>query len=225
MGRGIRLRRARGEIFEYFAGLSAERRRNPGEDLVSQLACATIDGEPLPEEELLAFYLTLVVAGNETTRNAVSGGMLAFCENPAAWQQLIGDPALLPGAVEEILRWTSPVIHHARTAAEDVTLRDTRIAKGDTLALFYPSANRDEEVWEDPFSFRIDRARRPHLALGVGEHVCLGAHLARLEIELVFRHVAQRVTGMERTGPIERLASANVGGIKQLPLRLQLRRD
>ncbi len=217
------LRRARGEIFEYFADLSAERRKNPGDDLISQLACAEIDGRPLPEGELLAYYLILVVAGNETTRNAVSGGLLAFIENPAQWQRLHQDPSLLPGAVEETLRWTSPVIHHARTAAQDVVLRGVEIAKGDTLALFYPSANRDEEVWSDPFTFRIDRPRNPHLALGVGEHVCLGAHLARLEIELALRHLSRRIESMERTGPIERLASANVGGIKQLPVRLQLR--
>jgi cholest-4-en-3-one 26-monooxygenase len=219
------LRRSRGEIFEYFAGLSAERRKSPGDDLISQLACAEIDGEPLPEDELLAYYLILVVAGNETTRNAVSGGLLAFIENPEQWSRLRADPSLLPGAVEETLRWTSPVIHHARTAAEDVALRGVPIKQGDTLALFYPSANRDEEIWDDPFSFRIDRPRNPHLALGVGEHVCLGAHLARLEIELALRHLSQRIESMECSGPVERLASANVGGIKQLPVRLHLRSD
>ena len=216
------LRRSRGEIFEYFAGLSAERRKNPGEDLISELACAKIDGRPLPEDELLAYYFILVVAGNETTRNAVSGGFLAFAEHPEQWARLRADPGLLRGAVEETLRWVSPVIHHARTAARDTEIRGVPIAKDDTLTLFYPSANRDEEVFTDPFTFRIDRPRNPHLALGVGEHVCLGAHLARLEIELALRHLSKRIESMERIGPTLRLASANVGGIKQLPVRLHL---
>jgi cholest-4-en-3-one 26-monooxygenase len=216
------LRRSRGEIFDYFSGLSAERRKNPGEDLISELACAKLDGKPLPEDELLAYYFILVVAGNETTRNAVTGGVLAFTENPEQWRLLRANPSLIRSAVEETLRWVSPVIHHARTAAEDVEIRGTRIARGDTLALFYPSANRDEEVFDEPFEFRIERPRNRHLALGVGEHVCLGAHLARLEVELALRHLSQRIEHMECTGPIQRLASENVGGITRLPVRLHL---
>jgi cytochrome P450 len=113
------------------------------------------------------------------------------------------------------------VIHHARTAQQDLELRGAKIRRGDTVALFYPSANRDEEVFDDPFAFRIDRRRNRHLAFGVGEHVCLGAHLARIEIELVFRHLAERVDSMTRTGEATRLASANVGGIKTLPVELR----
>lgn len=175
----------------------------------------------MPEAELMGYYLILIVAGNETTRNAISGGMLAFLENPEQWRALREHDGLVNSAVEEVLRFTSPVIHHARTSAHDVVIRGTQIRAGDTLALFYPSANRDEEIFEDPFEFRIDRKPNRHLAFGIGEHVCLGAHLARIEIELVFRHLAGRVVEMEATHPPERLASANVGGIKSLPIRLR----
>jgi cytochrome P450 len=213
--------RGRGEIYQYFSDIVRQRRANPGDDLVSQLAHAKIGGERMPEAELMGYYLILIVAGNETTRNAISGGMLAFLENPEQWRALREHDGLVNSAVEEVLRFTSPVIHHARTSAHDVVIRGTQIRAGDTLALFYPSANRDEEIFEDPFEFRIDRKPNRHLAFGIGEHVCLGAHLARIEIELVFRHLAGRVVEMEATHPPERLASANVGGIKSLPIRLR----
>jgi cytochrome P450 len=213
--------RGRSEIYQYFSDIDRKRRANPGDDLVSLLATAQIDGAPMPEAERMAYYLILIVAGNETTRNAISGGLLAFLENPDQWQQLNRDGTRLDGAVEEVLRYTSPVIHHARTSVSDVEIRGTQIRAGDTVALFYPSANRDEEIFEDPFRFRIDRRPNPHLAFGIGEHVCLGAHLARIEIELVFRHLAGRVLEIESAGETERLASANVGGIKSLPVRLR----
>jgi cholest-4-en-3-one 26-monooxygenase len=214
--------RGRAEIYAYFADLAKERRARPGDDLVSLLARSTIDGAPIGEEELLAYYLILIVAGNETTRNAISGGVHALIEHSEQWRALRADSSLASTAVEEVLRYVSPVIHHARTASRDTEIGGVAIRAGQTVALFYPSANRDESVFEDPFSFRIDRRPNPHLAFGIGEHVCLGAHLARIEIELVLRHLAQRVARIERTGPIERLASANVGGIKELRVRLQL---
>ena len=215
--------RGRSEIYGYFSDIAKQRRARPGTDLVSLLATARIDGAPLPDAELMAYYLILIVAGNETTRNAVSGGLLSFLEVPSEWDRLRRKPDLMGAAVEEILRFTSPVIHHARTSHVDLNLRGARIRSGDTLALFYPSANRDEEVFEAPFEFRIDRRPHPHVAFGVGEHVCLGAHLARIEIELVFRHLLSRVEEMEATAPVERLASANVGGIKSLPVRMRFR--
>jgi cholest-4-en-3-one 26-monooxygenase len=121
-----------------------------------------------------------------------------------------------------VLRFTSPVIHHARTAAKDVEISGTKVAAGDTVALFYPSANRDESIFDEPFAFKVDRQPNRHLAFGIGEHFCLGAHLARIEIELVMRHLSRRVREIELTGPVERLASANVGGIKSLPVRIRL---
>jgi cytochrome P450 len=215
--------RGRSEIYEYFSDIAKQRRARPGDDLISLLATARVDGAPLPDAELMAYYLILIVAGNETTRNAVSGGLLAFLETPGEWHRLQGDISLLGGAVEEVLRFTSPVIHHARTSQVELDLRGAKIRPGDTVALFYPSANRDEEIFDSPSEFRIDRRPNRHLAFGVGEHVCLGAHLARIEIELVFRHLLMRVDEMEATEPAERLASANVGGIKALPVRMQFR--
>ena len=130
----------------------------------------------------------------------------------------------MKSAIEEILRWTSPIIHFARTAAEDVELRGQRIRRGDVVALFYPSANRDEEVFEDPYRFRIDRHPNRHLAFGVGEHFCAGAHVARLELEMAYRYLLPRLEEVELAGPVERLTSNLVGGIKRLPIRYRLRR-
>jgi cholest-4-en-3-one 26-monooxygenase len=214
--------RGRSEIYAYFHDLARDRRARASDDLVSLLARAHVEGAPIGEEELLAYYLILIVAGNETTRNAISGGVQALTDHPAQWRALRDAPSRAERAVEETLRFVSPVIHHARTAQRGVELGGARVRAGDTLALFYPSANRDERVFNEPNRFIIDRTPNRHLAFGVGEHVCLGAHLARMEIELVFRHLAQHVDIIERTGPVERLASANVGGIKSLNVRMRL---
>ncbi len=214
--------RAKDDLFRYFNQLCETRRRAPREDLVSVLAGARINGAPLPVFELMSYFHLLVVAGNETTRNATSGGLLALIENPGQWRLLRDNPTMLPAAVEEILRWTSPVIQFTRTAARDVLLRGQRIREGEDLALYYPSANRDEEVFEAPKRFDITRQPNPHLAFGIGEHVCLGANLARLELKAVFRELLARVEDAELTGPIERLRSVFVGGIKHVPVRLKL---
>jgi cytochrome P450 len=131
---------------------------------------------------------------------------------------------LLGSGIEEILRWTSPIIHFARTATEDVELRGQRIRKGDHLALFYPSANRDEEVFDDPFAFRVDRAPNRHLAFGIGEHFCAGAHVARLELEMAFKYLVPRLESVEVVGDVQRLRSSLVGGVKHLPIRYRLKR-
>jgi cholest-4-en-3-one 26-monooxygenase len=216
-------RQAMTELFGYFARLVEEKRRRPADDLVSLFARLEVDGRPLPPIDVLTWCLIIVVAGNETTRNATSGGMLAFVEHPDALRRLQRDPGCLPAAVEEVVRWTSPIIHFARTATEDVELRGRRIRAGDALALFYPSANRDEEVFADPFAFRVDRRPNRHLAFGVGEHFCLGAHLARLEIQAAYRHLLPRLAEVELAGPVERLHSSLVGGVKRLPIRYRLR--
>jgi cytochrome P450 len=129
----------------------------------------------------------------------------------------------LPSAIEEILRWTSPIIHFARTATEDLEVRGQAIKAGETLGLFYPSANRDEEVFGDPWNFRIDRNPNPHLAFGIGEHFCLGSHVARLELQVAYKHLLPRLESVELIGPVERLHSALVGGVKHLPIRYKLR--
>jgi cytochrome P450 len=149
--------------------------------------------------------------------------MLAFIENPDEMRKLQRDPDLLAPAVEEVVRYTSPIIHFARTATMDFPLRDKVIREGQALALFYPSANRDEEVFEDPDAFRIDRDPNHHLGYGVGEHFCLGSHVARLELAVAYKHLLPRIAEIEVSGPIERLHSSLVGGVKRLPIRYKLR--
>lgn len=216
-------REAMTELFGYFTKLVEEKKRSPGDDLVTVFTEARVDGQPLPFLDLLTFCLIIVVAGNETTRNATTGGMLALIEHPDELRKLQRDPSLIPSAIEEVVRWVSPIIHFARTATEDFELRGKRIRKGDALALFYPSANRDEEVFRDPFAFRVDRRPNRHIGFGVGEHFCLGAHLARLELQVAYQHLLPRIREIELAGPVERLHSALVGGVKHLPIRYELR--
>jgi cytochrome P450 len=186
------------------------------------VANGTVNGEPLPIVELLSYYFLLVVAGNETTRNAMTGGLLAFLEYPAEWRKLRADAGLLDSAVEEVVRWTTPVIQFARTATRDYALRGKTIRKGQSVCLFYASANRDEEVFEDPFAFRIDRTPNRHIGFGMGEHVCLGAHLARLELRHAFAQLRERLEFCELAGPVERVRSSFVGGIKHVPMRWRI---
>jgi cholest-4-en-3-one 26-monooxygenase len=221
---GQTMKRARGEIHRYFQELVAARRDDPSDDLVSELIAGTVDGEPLTDDQLLLYCELFVEAGNETTRNAISGGLLAFCEHPEQWEKLQASPELLPDAVEEVLRWVSPICYFTRVATDDCELRGQPVRKGEQLALFYASANRDEDVFDDPFVFRVDRRPNPHLAFGFGEHFCIGAHLARVEIETVFRHLLTRLGSFELSGRVERLESAQNGSIKRLPLRYQERR-
>jgi cytochrome P450 len=172
--------------------------------------------------DVLAYCLIIVIAGNETTRNATSGGMLALAQHPAELAKIQKNPALLPTAIEEILRWTSPIIHFARTATQDVEIRGKKIRKGEQLALYYPSANRDEDVFDRPFTFDVTRDPNRHLAFGIGEHFCAGAHVARLELEVAFKHLLPRLAEVEVAGEVERLRSNLVGGIKHLPIRYRL---
>jgi cytochrome P450 len=219
---GQTAKRARMELHAYFQRLIERRRSDPQDDMVSQLVHATLDGAPLTERQLLDYCELMVEAGNETTRNAISGGLLAFCEHRGEWEKLRARPELLPDAVEEILRWVTPIAHFTRTATEDSEVRGVKIRAGEELALFYGSANRDEEVFADPFAFRVDRRPNRHLAFGIGEHTCMGAHVARVELETMFRHLLARLESFEVAGPVERLKSAVNGSIKRLPLRYRL---
>ena len=219
---GQTARRARRELHAYFTQLIEARRGDPSDDLVSELIRGRIDGAPLTEEQLVGYCELLVEAGNETTRNAISGGLVAFCEHPEEWEKLHSNPELLPDAVEEILRWVTPISHFTRTATEECEVGGVTIAAGEQVALYFASANRDESVFDDPFAFRVDRSPNPHLAFGFGEHVCMGAHLARVELETVFRHMLERLEWFEQSGPVERLESAVNGSIKHLPLRYRL---
>ncbi len=214
---------ARNSLFQYFMALAEKRRSDPRDDMVSVLVNSSVDGQPMPPLELLSYYLLLVVAGNETTRNAASGGLLALIENPAELAKLRDNPGLVDSAVEEIVRWTAPVIQFCRTPVEDVELRGKQIRAGESLCLFYPSANRDEDVFEDPDVFRVDRRPNPHLGFGIGEHFCLGANLARLELQVIFRELATRLEEVELAGPFERMRSSFLGGVKRMPIRYRLR--
>jgi len=216
------LERARLEFFQYFSQLCEDRRKRPREDLASALASGRVNGEPLPLFELLSYFALLIVAGNETTRNATTGGLYALINHPDQWQRLKRDPALVAPAVEEIIRWTSPVIQFTRIATAGTTLHGQKIRKGDLLALFYPSANRDEDVFERPFAFDIGRSPNYHLAFGIGEHYCLGANLARLELQVMFRHLAERLEAVELSGAVQRMRSNFVGGIKHMPIRYRM---
>ena len=216
------INRSRAELFAYFHDLAMERRAKPTDDIVSVIANGEVNGEPLPPVELLSYFFLLVVAGNETTRNAMTGGMLAFLENPAEWQKLRRDPGLLDRAVEEVVRWTTPVIQFSRTATRDFELRGKTIRKGQSVCLFYCSGNRDEEVFDAPFEFRCDRDPNPHIGFGMGEHVCLGAHLARLELRHAFAQLRERMESCAVSGPVARVCSSFVGGIKRAPMRWRI---
>jgi len=215
--------KARNELFAYFAELAAERRKDPRDDMVSVLVQAEVGGKPMPPLELLSYYFLLVVAGNETTRNAASGGLLALVENPDQMDKLRRDPSLVDSAVEEIVRWTSPVNQFCRTATEDLELHGQQIRAGDSFCLFYGSANRDEDVFEEADRFRVDRRPNPHLGFGIGEHFCLGANLARLELRVIFRDLAERLESIELAGPVERMRSSFLVGAKRMPIRYRLR--
>jgi len=207
------------QMFGYFMRMLAERKRERKEDLVSVLVESDIDGDKLTDEEILYFSYLLILAGNETTRNAISGGLLALFEHPEQRRTLQANLSLLPSAVEEVLRWTSPVTHMARVATQDVEIRGTRIKEGERVVMWYPAINRDEAIFPEPERFDITRSPNEHLAFGIGEHFCLGASFARLEMQVIFEEVFRRFPDIALDGPVERLRSNFIGGIKHLPVR------
>ena len=209
---------ARAGLFRYFSKHVTARRADPGDDLVSLLAGARIEGEPLSDLDILGYCFLLVLAGNETTRNATSGALIALLEHPAAMRDLASDDSLMPGAVEELLRWVAPIVYMGRTCTTDVMLGGRLIGKGERLALFYPSANRDDAVFQNPFDFDIRRTPNDHLTFGFGRHRCLGNDLARIELAAVIGQVIHRFPNIRIAGPIDRLRSNFVGGIKRLPV-------
>ncbi|MCZ0728298.1 cytochrome P450 [Mycolicibacterium iranicum] len=216
---------AMAELYEYFLKLIAIRRSGTltdSEDLLSILAAAEVDGERLSDEDLLNFSFLLLVAGNETTRNLIALGTLALIENPDQFALLRANPDLMPSAVEEMLRYTSPVTHMARRATEDVEIRGQRISAGDTVVMLYGSANRDEEIF-GPSSevFDITRNPNPHIAFGAGEHACLGAQLARMEARIMFEVLLGTYPTIELTGDVTRLRATMVPGVKSMPVRLE----
>ena len=208
------------ELYQYAHGLAVERKKNPRDDIVSVLMQADVDGEELSETEFDAFFLLLAVAGNETTRNAISSGMLALIEHPEERARLIGDPSLMPTAIDEILRWASPLIQFRRTATRDTEIRGQKVREGDKVVIYYPSANRDEDIFPDADRFDVGRTPNEHLAFGPGgPHFCLGANLARLEIRVMFEELLRRLPDMELAGPVARLRSNFINGIKHMPVK------
>ena len=215
---------ALGELYEYFTKLIAARRSGEvtgQDDLLSILAAAEVDGEQLTDADLLNFSFLLLVAGNETTRNLIALGTLALIDHPDQFALLRSNPALLPSAVEEMLRFTSPVTHMARHATEDVEIRGQQIKAGETVVMLYGAANRDEEIF-GPTSeeFDITRNPNPHIAFGAGEHACLGAQLARLEARVFFEVLLGTYPTIELTGDVTRLRATMTPGVKRMPVRL-----
>jgi cholest-4-en-3-one 26-monooxygenase len=212
---------AEAEIYAYAGKLAARRREQPGDDIVTRLLQPDDTGEVLSTDEFDLFILLLTVAGNETTRNAASGGMLAFFEHPDEWQRLRDDPGLIPTMAEEVVRWVSPVNLFRRTAVHDTELGGQRIAEGDKVVVFYSSANRDEDVFAAPFTFDIGREPNPHVGFGGGgPHFCLGRHLAALELRVLFEALIERMPGIALDGDVRRLRSNFLNGIKDMPVRL-----
>jgi len=208
------------EIYGYAHELAGRRRAEPADDIVTKLLQPDENGEELTSHEFDVFFLMLTVAGNETTRHAASGGMLAFFEHPDQWQRLVRDPSLIGSAAEEMVRWASPVNLFRRTATRDLELGGQRIAEGDKVVVFYASANRDEKVFDRPGEFDIGRDPNPHIGFGGGgPHFCLGRHLAALELRVLLRALVERMPGLELDGEAARLRSNFVNGIKHLPVR------
>jgi cytochrome P450 len=204
---------------EYFNTITADRQARPTGDLCSAIANATIHDKPMPDYERLSFYMQMCSAGQENTAFAMSGGVQALAANPAQFAQLQADPALIDTAVEEIFRWTSPGRHLMRTATVDVEIGGQRIRQGESVALFFSSANRDETVFAGASEFRVDRHPNPHVAFGLGQHYCIGAHLARMELRALLRELLPLLASVELAGQPKRTSSAIVTGISSLPLR------
>jgi cytochrome P450 len=210
------------EMLTYSGGVRAAKRARPGDDIATVLLEAEIDGERLSDLEFDLFFLLLINAGGDTTRNLVASGMLALLAHPAQLAAVRADLALLPGAIEEMLRFVPPVVQFRRTLQRDVELRGTKLREGEKVVMFYPAANRDEEVFAEPDRFDVRRAPNPHLAFGGGgAHYCLGANLARLEIRCLFEEVLRRLDGLALAGPVERLHSSFIDGPRRMPVRFR----
>ena len=211
------------EMFAYFTTLTASRREHPTDDLASAIANATINGEPISDMDTLSYYAIVASAGHDTTSAGIAGGLLALIQNPDQLARLQADPSLMGTAVEEIIRWVVPVKEFMRTAQADTEVRGVPIKKGDAVLLSYVSANRDEEVFDDPDKFDVGRDPNKHLSFGYGVHFCLGASLARMEINSFLTELIPRIKTIELAGDPELISTLFVGGLKRLPIRITLK--
>ncbi len=208
------------DFFMYFTAITADRRAHPKDDVSTVIANGTIDGEPIGQLEAMSYYIIVAAAGHDTTSASTGGGVLGMLQNPAELRKMLADPKTISRtAVDEAIRWTTPVKHFMRTAQEDYTLRGRKILKGESLLLCYPSANRDEEVFDDPFAFRVDRSPNRHIAFGYGGHMCLGMHLARLEMQAIYEELFSRLKSIELAGEPSFIKANFVGGPKSIPVR------
>jgi len=207
------------ELVQYGAWLGDQRRADPRDDIVSTLVHADVDGEKLGGLDFNMFFFLLVIAGNETTRNAISGGMQALCEHPNERAKLVARPERLDTAVDEIVRWVTPVIQFRRTATRDLELGGQKIREDDKVVMYYGSANRDPRAFVDPERFDVTRDPNPHVGFGIGVHYCLGASLAKLEMRIMFEELLRRIPDLELVGPVARLRSNFINGIKSMPVR------
>ncbi|HEX3946657.1 MAG TPA: cytochrome P450 [Acidimicrobiales bacterium] len=207
------------ELYGYASELFGKKRIDPHGDLMSALTQVELEGERLSDMELELFFLLLTVAGNETTRNLMSGALHAFFQFPDQWQRLLGDRSLVPSAAEEMLRFVTPVMNFRRTATSDLELRGTALKEGDKVVFFHASGNRDEDVFENGDLFDVGRDPNPHIAFGGGgPHFCLGANLARIEIRVMFEHLLDRLPDIHQNGDVQRLQSQFINGVKHLPV-------
>jgi cytochrome P450 len=213
------------EFFTYFDEITAARRAHPGDDLASAIANARIDGEYLSDMDTRSYYLIIATAGHDTTSAAISGGLHALIDHPGQRRRLLEHPELMPTAVEEMIRWSTPVKEFMRTATEDTVVHGVPIAAGESAYLAYVSGNRDEDVFKEPFRFDVGRDPNKHLAFGHGVHFCLGAALARMEINSFFTELLPRLEFIELAGKPELSATVFVGGLKHLPIRHRVRRS
>ncbi len=221
-GHAVDLMKTAQELFKYFGAITVDRRANPKDDVASVIANGIIDGAPIGDFEAMSYYIIVATAGHDTTSSTVAGGLRQLIERPEQMAKLKGDLSLLPNAVEEMVRWVTPVKHFMRTAMEDYEIRGRTIKAGDGLTLFYWSGNRDEEVFEAPFEFRVDRQVQKQVAFGHGVHLCLGMHLARMEMRILFQELLPRLKSIELAGTPRNTRANFVSGLKSLPVRYQM---
>ncbi|MCE9648619.1 MAG: cytochrome P450 [Parvibaculum sp.] len=213
------------DFFNYFGAITADRRKNPRDDVASVIANAKINGELVSDFEALSYYIIVATAGHDTTSSTTAGGLLALMQNPGEFAKLRANPELLSSAVDEMIRWVTPVKNFFRTATQDVEIRGKKIKAGDNLLMCYWSGNRDEDVFDDPFAFKVDRSPNKHIAFGYGAHLCLGQHLAKMEIRSLYRELLSRLDTVELAGDPAWVEANFVSGLKRLPIRYSMKRQ
>ena len=210
------------DFFEYFNALTEDRRKNPTNDVSSVIANAKINNEQLGHLEAMSYYVIIATAGHDTTSSSTAGGILALIENPDQLLKLKNNPSLMTSAVEETIRWVTPVKNFFRTATQNYDLKDREIKKDDSILLCYPSGNRDEEIFDDPFKFKVDRSPNRHLAFGHGAHLCLGKYLAKIEMEIFYEELFKKIDNIQLNGEPEWVKASFVSGLKSLPIKYTL---